>query len=271
MEKPYLLNTSIDSDSTSPNSPLLPRTHPQPEPSPLPAHLPLLPRHYPYILHPLLFLPTLTLLLTSLHLHTHPSLTNCLHLTSSPSPALPSITHHHLQFPTPHNISSSPYVGPSLAVDLHWGRVNFGDQMISASELALLHKDPERSMPATDPVTGEKGYRIGLEVFHQLHCLNMVRKATYPDYEDAYAGGDFGVGREELRGHLDHCIEVLRWNLMCHADVGVITFKPVEDVEGARRRGEVEWEPDFGSWHVCRDYEKVREWAVGRVVATDPV
>lgn len=159
------------------------------------------------------------------------------------------------------NITDSPYVGPTKSVDLQWGQVNFGDQMVSAAEMSLLHK-PLDSLMVTDPKTGEKGYRIGLEVFHQLHCLNMIRKATYPDYQDDYDNGDFGVPREELRGHLNHCIEMLRMNLMCHADVGVITFHEME--------GKGMW-PDFSSWHVCRDYDAVRTWAVDRVVATDVV
>jgi hypothetical protein len=90
----------------------------------------------------------------------------------------------------------------------------------------------------------------------------MIRKATYPDYQDDYENGDFGVPREELRGHLNHCIEMLRMNLMCHADVGVITFHELE--------GKGMW-PDFSSYHVCRDYDAVRTWAVDRVVATDVV
>ena len=176
--------------------------------------------------------------------------------------AFPAIHYQTLKLDPGSNISASPYVGPTLAADLHWGRVNFGDQMISPRELDLLHKPRDNSLKVTDPKTGEVGYRVGLEVFHQLHCLNMVRKATYPDYEDAYTGGDFGVPRAQLRGHLDHCIEILRMTLECHADVGLITFSEVEG------KG---WQPDFAQWRVCRDYEKVRDWAVERVVATDVV
>lgn len=246
----------------SPHTPLLQRTEAS-APSPTCCHhqrqyhTPR--RHWVWLLHAGLLTTSLLLLLASYLLRHFPTTSACLDLTSSYSPARPAVRYQNVHFDA--NISSSPYVGPTKAVDIKWGEVNFGDQMVSAAEMALLQK-PLDSLTVTDPRTGEVGYRIGLEVFHQLHCLNMVRKATYMDYQDDYAGGDFGVPREELRGHLDHCIEMLRMNLMCHADVGVITFHEME--------GKGMW-PDFSSWHVCRDYEAVRTWAVDRVVATDVV
>ena len=33
----------------------------------------------------------------------------------------------------------------------------------------------------------EDGYVVGLDVFHQLHCVNMLRKSLYPDRYDLYA------------------------------------------------------------------------------------
>jgi hypothetical protein len=51
----------------------------------------------------------------------------------------------------------------------------------------------------------------------------------------------------------DHCIEILRMNLMCFSDVNVFTFHPVAGKEGY-------W-PDYESNHVCRNFEKVKKWA----------
>lgn len=55
------------------------------------------------------------------------------------------------------------------------------DQMISVENFPKLEM-PETSLKVVDPNTGETGYRVGLEVFHQLRCLNMLRIASYPDY-----------------------------------------------------------------------------------------
>jgi hypothetical protein len=95
-----------------------------------------------------------------------PSTADCIDLTSSYSPARSVVRYKEVHFDA--NITNSPYVGPTKTVDLKWGEVNFGDQMVSAAEMPLLKK-PLDSLQVTDPKTGEVGYRIGLEVFHQLH------------------------------------------------------------------------------------------------------
>jgi hypothetical protein len=98
--------------------------------------------------------------------------------------------------------AQSPYLGASPESDAAWNRVTFdiGDQMISASELAAIDK-PDTVLKVSDPKTGVEGYRIGLEVFHQLHCLNLLRKATQLEYYKPI-GGDFADPPEKLRGHL---------------------------------------------------------------------
>lgn len=273
-----LSSSSCLDDHTSPTTPLLPHSQPSTPVTPqsLRSHQPCCESHHhsqrppqrrlwPFLIHIPLLSISLILLLAAFYSPHPPTTSVCLTLTTAYSPALPAITHKLIQFKP--NVSSSPYVGPTKQVDLHWGRVNFGDQMITGSEMSLLHKSTSDALMVTDPTTGKRGYRIGLEVFHQLHCLNMIRKATYPSYQDEYSGGDFGVDPKQLRGHLDHCVEMLREGLMCQADVGVITFKMQKEGEEA----EGEYRPDFANWHVCRDYEAIREWAVGRVVATDVV
>lgn len=77
---------------------------------------------------------------------------------------------------------------------------NVGDQMITPEELKILGK-PETSVKVKHPKTGKEGYRIGIEVFHQLHCLNLVRKSTFGDFFKGQ--GDFAEKEEgKLRGHI---------------------------------------------------------------------
>jgi hypothetical protein len=96
----------------------------------------------------------------------------------------------------------SGYVGTSNETEemWNWVTVDIGDQMITPEELKLVNK-PETSIKTKDPKTGKEGYRIGLEVFHELHCLNLVRKSTYRDH---YNGtGDFAEKDEaKIRAHL---------------------------------------------------------------------
>jgi hypothetical protein len=75
-----------------------------------------------------------------------------------------------------------------------------GDQMVTRQELDKLGK-PDTVLRVTDPRTGIEGFRIGLEVFHQLHCLNLLRKVTYREYYEPM-GGDLADPPKKLRGHL---------------------------------------------------------------------
>jgi hypothetical protein len=73
--------------------------------------------------------------------------------------------------------------------------------MISTSDFPKLQK-PANAMQVTDPKTGETGYRVGLEVFHQLHCLNLLRMSTYPEYYTKLWWSDTNDKPEKVRAHL---------------------------------------------------------------------
>jgi Mycotoxin biosynthesis protein UstYa len=109
----------------------------------------------------------------------------------------------------------SGYIGTSNETEemWNWVTVDMGDQMITPEELKLVNK-PETSVKVKDPKTGKEGYRIGLEVFHQLHCLNLIRKSTYRDH---YKGkGDFAEEDEvKIRNHLGTETLAPKFFLLC--------------------------------------------------------
>lgn len=75
-----------------------------------------------------------------------------------------------------------------------------GDQMISEEELDRLGL-PRNSLKVTDPATGKEGYRAAVEVFHQLHCLNLLRQFLHRDYyKNIYS--DIQEEEEGLRMHV---------------------------------------------------------------------
>lgn len=77
--------------------------------------------------------------------------------------------------------------------------VKVGDQWIPKHEILKLDM-PETSLKVNHPITGEEGYRVGMEVFHHLHCLNLLRRVTYREYYEPL-GGEFGHGQEALQAH----------------------------------------------------------------------
>ncbi|KAF2473007.1 uncharacterized protein BDR25DRAFT_283666 [Lindgomyces ingoldianus] len=170
------------------------------------------------------------------------------------SPAAHVVEYHHVKFEFPNPLNASKYVGITDDVDNAWMDIAYlPDQMVRVEDMAKLQK-PLDSMKVTDPKTGEGGYRVGLEVFHQLHCLNLLRMSTYPDYYTKLWWSDTNDKPEKVRMHLDHCIEILRENLMCQADVNVFTFHEKPGLEGF-------W-PDYEQHHACRNFDQIRQWAL---------
>ncbi|GFG19482.1 hypothetical protein IFM5058_10133 [Aspergillus udagawae] len=88
---------------------------------------------------------------------------------------------------------------------------------------------------------------VSIDVFHQLHCLNVLRQALRPDYytrhdpEPAYSI------------HINHCLDHLRQALMCHVDVTPIPVLWAEKEDRPLN--------DFQVEHTCRNFWKVKDWA----------
>ncbi|KAJ7823564.1 hypothetical protein B0H14DRAFT_2826013 [Mycena olivaceomarginata] len=89
----------------------------------------------------------------------------------------------------------------------------------------------------TYPILGDNPatYMLALDVFHELHCLDEIRKAMYPDY---YPHTSEGINTN----HMHHCLSSLRQSIMCTADISTI----------AKERSDI--------LHTCRDFEKIQEW-----------
>lgn len=102
-----------------------------------------------------------------------------------------------------------------------------------------LHNDPSN-------------YVTQLDVFHQLHCLNLMRKLVYPEMYpiDLTSGSDEAL---ENLDHLEHCYDQLRQSLQCHSDLATIYWEWVPEMERAYG--------NLATTHTCKDFDKVREWA----------
>ncbi|KAF7324952.1 hypothetical protein MKEN_00537600 [Mycena kentingensis (nom. inval.)] len=130
------------------------------------------------------------------------------------------------------------HIPPSPQLDANWDDLyNFGISQISKSEARLL---PNK----THPIPGdENNYIAELDVFHNLHCLNMIRKGLHKDYYQEQA--------MEL-DHLDHCIDWIRQALMCASDTSVIVWQWDPKQQKTTFQGDVA--------HTCRNFELVRQW-----------
>ena len=77
-----------------------------------------------------------------------------------------------------------------------------------------------------DHGTGQ--YLASLDVFHQLHCVDLLRKSLHREYYDKHEGSFAGAPEHVVQGHLEHCVETLRQNIMCHGDISLLTYNWVD-------------------------------------------
>ena len=140
---------------------------------------------------------------------------------------------------------------PSPAVDRAWQDLLYTSTiLISTEDVRRLGKDPLLTVRA--PLEwgyGPDAHLAQIDSQHQLHCLDMLRKAAYRDY---YYPGDRQRFSLKHWTHLSHCVDILRQNLVCQANVDVHTYNWVETQRYPF--------PDFGIRHRCRDHGAVLEW-----------
>lgn len=145
---------------------------------------------------------------------------------------------------------------PSLEVDRAWDRIAAADGVypVSSADVARMGKDPAGAVKAPDSwgFPPEKSHMMGIEGFHQLHCLNALRKALITNY-DHYWGSTYGFEPPiTFARHLNHCTDILRQHLMCHADLEAFTFD--------WREGQNKPYADFEIKKTCVDFDYLLEW-----------
>ncbi|CAL1712046.1 unnamed protein product [Somion occarium] len=150
---------------------------------------------------------------------------------------------------------------PSEAVDRAWYDLynDFGVSKISKAQADLL---PNKTVA----IPGEDGYIAGLSVFHQLHCLNVIRRSLRPDYyADPITGAIAGIMPNKLSEHISHCIDDLRQSAMCSADISVIVWQ-----ENGDNNTTAQASPRMDSAHTCRNFTRIVDWAKGHKSGVKP-
>lgn len=137
-----------------------------------------------------------------------------------------------------------------------------GGVRIPADKLPTLNRtfDLGQSRTARRIEDDEGGHYALVEVFHQLHCLNLIRQYTWKDYyarhpEIVNAPADLLTSEVESRMHVDHCIEALRLALMCHGDT--TPYLVMDDASAP-----LGIKADFSAHHKCRNFSALQEWIV---------
>ena len=111
---------------------------------------------------------------------------------------------------------TSPYVGNDFAsADAAWEALLQPMHLrVSTSEL----QEQDQGLTSVDLPNG--GQLAWLGVFHELHCVKVLRKMNYREH---YHGNLTAEKLEDLQAHVDHCIDQLREASMCRADTQSLT------------------------------------------------
>ncbi|KAF5856322.1 hypothetical protein ETB97_007530 [Aspergillus alliaceus] len=142
---------------------------------------------------------------------------------------------------------------PSAENDAAWAQFEkVLTHAVTREEIMKLGKDPETVARFDNEYwgMGDDAYMVQLDVMHQIHCLNLLRKAAfaeYPGYEPelSHKGKMWWI-------HLGHCTDILLQNLQCNANTEVLTLAWVEDRD-------IPW-PDFSVNRKCRDFNALVDW-----------
>ncbi|KAJ5928241.1 hypothetical protein N7466_007197 [Penicillium verhagenii] len=151
---------------------------------------------------------------------------------------------------------------PSTDNDAIWAQYEkVLTHVVTRDQIVKLGKDPETVASFDDKYwgMGDDAYMVQLDVMHQIHCLNMLRKAAFADYP----GYEPKLDTKDKFWwiHLGHCTEILLQNLQCNANTEVLTLAWVED-----RRAP--W-PDFSVNRKCRDFNALVDWQHNNAVDAD--
>ncbi|ODA76941.1 hypothetical protein RJ55_07457 [Drechmeria coniospora] len=106
-------------------------------------------------------------------------------------------------------------------------------------------------------------FQVGMEAFHQLHCLNYVRMYTYQDHYGTVDYDMIAEGPKERQEHKDHCVEVLRQRLMCNPDLNVYSYHWTQ-------KNNVPFGNLYTS-HQCVDWDRFYAWAEKNAVSSPPL
>ncbi|KAL2129874.1 hypothetical protein VTI74DRAFT_7185 [Chaetomium olivicolor] len=116
---------------------------------------------------------------------------------------------------------------------------------LNAAQISHLSPPPARL------ADGQDGWAGTFEVFHQVHCLNLLRKRFFAPERNGPA--DWQETADLWEWHNEHCFEYLRQTILCHADVSIfpLEYDAKHEVYVPRPSAEKR----------CRNWEVIHEYA----------
>ncbi|KZL74637.1 tat pathway signal sequence [Colletotrichum tofieldiae] len=133
----------------------------------------------------------------------------------------------------------------SMGVDYRAGVISIEDGLKSGLDMSFVRRSEKYGA----------GFFVNVEGLHHLHCLNLLRKSLYYNYDYYKSLGTHAFKNEEhiVRLHVSHCLDTIRQVLVCNADTGVLGQVWANDPPSPF--------PDFNTKHMCKNYEAIQKFA----------
>lgn len=92
---------------------------------------------------------------------------------------------------------------------------------VTASGIRELGKDLSTAAKLEDDVwgLGDDAYAAVLDVFHQIHCLNQLRKFAYADYYHMKIANADPEALTTHEVHTNHCVDILLQAIQCSGNL----------------------------------------------------
>ncbi|KAF5870975.1 uncharacterized protein Bfra_009529 [Botrytis fragariae] len=195
------------------------------------------------------FIFSLSMLMYSLYLQ-KPQ--NCTRKISSPSPALETFTdddYEWIRWNTTLNTFGEFTGNYTEEKAQAWLDIT-ATPVITVSEADMISAGASLDSVRV-PESAGGGYLAQLEGFHDLHCLRVLWYDHHSEEIPETKKSKLENSRH-YEAHYEHCIDLLRQNLMCHFDTSFATFNWLVDID--------EPFPFFANPKKCRKMDKILEW-----------
>ncbi|KAI9755517.1 MAG: hypothetical protein M4579_004243 [Chaenotheca gracillima] len=152
-------------------------------------------------------------------------------------------------FPSAEKIfyATNKWMGDPKVADESW------ENMMPMGQGYILLENPSAySLPPGMPTETPNQEIYALSVFHQLHCLAILRDTIHALQESREPEHSSNM-------HPDHCLDYLRQTLMCHGDT-TIEFPHVSGT-GENVTANVN---GYGVTHQCKDWDAIIAFAEGK-------
>ncbi|KAH8768881.1 hypothetical protein F5883DRAFT_521273 [Diaporthe sp. PMI_573] len=137
---------------------------------------------------------------------------------------------------------------PNDALDEAWEKL-IDEHIIPVTkeDILAMRKDPDvvAKLPEEFWVDGEERYVAKASAFHNLHCLDYLRRTLYKDHY--WPNGTDSVPFHDT--HVSHCVMVLMEHLTCAPDPGVFLFRWLDEFQIPIS--------DVNIWRKCWDFQAV--------------